>query len=272
MRPTTRILAAIGTCLAIHPWAGRADSSYLINNTTADAFLAAGSPGNPLGANLTTLNFGGAGTLAIAPASSVKGEFDSIIKFNSAGAVSQFNSTYGPGSWKITGFTLSLASNFGGQGEQPNLNALNTINAGSFGIDWLGYDAWVEGNGGGMGTPGYPAANNFVTFQSISTLFSAGSSSLGTYAYNPPGDNIYVSYSLPVDSSFAADAAAGGDISLYFYAADNEVSYLFNARSFGSNHPELDITATAAPEPWTMALLGPGFAGPLVLRSWKRRK
>jgi hypothetical protein len=40
--------------------------------------------GNPAGANLTTNNYGGAGALAIGAASSTKGEFDSVIKFNTA--------------------------------------------------------------------------------------------------------------------------------------------------------------------------------------------
>src|SRR5215469_3961506 len=121
-----------------------AQSIYTINDTTADAFLAAGSPANPVGANLTSLNFGGAGTLAIAPAGSAKGEMDSVIEFNTAAAVSQFNTTYGAGNWQITAITLSLASNFGGQGEQPNNGIFNTINAGQFGIDWLGNNTWVE--------------------------------------------------------------------------------------------------------------------------------
>jgi len=53
---------------------------------------------------------------------------------------------------------------------------------GGFGIDWLGYDNWVEGTGGGMGSPGYPN-NSSVSFDSIPTLFSAGSDSLGAFNY-----------------------------------------------------------------------------------------
>ena len=226
-----------------------------IDTTIADAFLASGSPANPVGTDLTGLNFGGAGTLAIAPASSTKGEFDSVIQFNTAAAISEFNTTYGIGNWEIASLTLSLASNFGVQGEQPNNAIFNTINAGSFGIDWLGYDNWVEGTGSGMGTPGYPS-NSFVSFNSIPTLFTAGSASLGTYTYTPPGNNVYVSYSLPLVSNLVSDAAAGGDVSLYFFAADNQVSYLFNSREFpGGNHPELTLTATVVPEPSTLALV-----------------
>lgn len=263
--------SAIGGVLLTLPFAGRADTSSTINNTTADAFLASGSAGNPVGANLTSLNFGGAGTLAIAPASSTKGAFDSIIKFNTASAVSQFNTTYGAGNWVITSLTLSLASNFGGQGEQPNNAIFNSINAGSFGIDWLAYDSWVEGTGGGMGSTGYPN-NSSVSFNSISTLFSSGSDSLGTYTYTPPGDNIYANYDLPLDSGLVSDSAAGGDVSLYFFAADNQVSYLFNARSYASNHPELTLTAAAVPEPGALSLLAASFGGILLAGKVSRKK
>ena len=259
MKSTHSLLTAV-TCgmILASPFAGRADTSFTINNTTADAFLSGTSP---------TLNFGAAGTLAIAPASSAKGEFDSVIMFNTASAVSQFNTTYGVGNWQITGFTLQLASNFGTQGVQPNNAIFNTINAGSFGIDWLANDSWVEGTGGGNG-----AANGDVSFNSIASLFSAGSDSLGTYTYTPPGNNVYVSYALPLDAGFESDAIAGGALSLYFYAADNQVSYLFNSKEFASNHPELTITAAPVPEPATAALLAVSFGSFLFSRRQKRKK
>ena len=259
----------LGCCAAIIPAASHSQSSFTVNNTIADAFLAAGSAANPVGANLTGLNFGAAGTLAIAPASSTKGEFDSIIEFNLSGAFNQFNSTYGAGNWQVSGLKLSLASNFGGQGEQPNNGIFNSINAGSFGIDWLGDNTWVEGTGGGMGAPGYPS-NSSVSFQSISSLFGNGSSSLGTFTYTPPGDNVYANYALPLDANLVSEAQSGGDASLYFFAADNQVSYLFNARSFSQNHPELIVTAESVPEQSSVILSAFGLAGALAFRLRKR--
>jgi len=193
-----------------------------------------------------------------------------VPEANSAGAVSQFNTTYGAGKWQITGLTLSLASNFGGQGEQPNNGIFNSINAGNFGITWLAYDNWVEGSGGGMGSPGFPN-NSSVSFNSIPTLFSAGSDSLGTYAYAPPGDNIYANYTLPLDANLVADAAAGGDVSLYFYAADNQVSYLFNARSFASNRPEFTLSAAPTPEPATWVMMTLALGGFVAVRRRKMK-
>jgi len=261
----------LGLCLLCATSKVVAQTSYTITTTTADAFLASGSPSNPHGANLTSLNFGGAGTLAIAPASSPDGEFDSVIKFSSAAAISQFNSTYGVGNWTITGLTLTLASNFGVQGSQPNNNIFNTINAGSFGIDWLSYDGWTEGAGSGNGEPGYPG-NSEVSFNSISTLLSGTVDSLGTFTYAPPGNNIYLNYTLPLDAGLVTDAAGGGDVSLYFYAADNQVSYLFNARSYAQNHPELTLTVAPVPEPSALAMVACGLAGLITIRRWKNQK
>ena len=269
MKHTSLIAATCGIIVAC-PFAGKADTSYTVNNTTADAFLASGSAANPLGSDLTSVNFGGAGTLAIAPASATKGEYDSIIKFNLAGAVSQFNTTYGAGNWRVSGLTLSLASNFGTQGAQPNNANFNTINAGSFGIDWLPYVGWTEGTGSGNGTPGYPN-NSFVSFNSISTLFSAGDDSLGTFTYTPPGNNVYANYALPLDSSLVSDATAGGDVSLYFYAADNQVNYLFNARSYAQNHPQITITAAPVPEATSVALLAASLGGLLLSRKHTKK-
>jgi len=67
-----------------------------------------------------------------------------------------------------------------------------------------------------------------------------------------------------------SDAAAGGDVSLYFYAADNQVSYLFNARSFASNHPEWILTAAPVPEPSILALMTTGLGGFLISRCKRR--
>lgn len=135
----------------------------------------------------------------------------------------------------------------------------------------MSYDSWTEGTGGGSGTLGYPN-NSSVSFNSISTLFSGGYDSLGTYSYSPPGDNVYRNYTLPLDANLVSDATAGGDVSLYFYAADNQVSYLFNARSYASNHPELTLTATLVPEPATAALLAASLGSFLCLRRQRRKR
>ncbi len=255
----TVALAFFCVILAV-PTSLRAQTIYTINDTSADAFLSGNNP---------TLNYGQAGTLYVAPASSAKGEFDSIIEFNTAAAVSQFNSTYGAGNWQITAFTLSLTSNFGTNGAKPG-SQFNTISGGNFNIDWLADNTWVEGTGNGMGTT---ATGGAVDFNSISALFSAGSASLGTFTYSPPGNNVAASYSLPLNSSLVSTAEAGEGVSLYFSAADNQISYLFNSKDYTTpaNFPELAITAAPIPEPGTLSLAASALACFLISRRLKQR-
>jgi PEP-CTERM motif len=266
---TIPAIAAISAMTIAFSATSQAQNTFTINDSTSAAFMASGSPSNPNGTDLTEVNYGNAGTLAIAPASSTKGAFDSLLMFNTAAAVNNFNTVYGVGNWTITGVKLSLASNFGVQGSQPNNLIFNTINAGSFGIDWLANNSWNAGTGGGGGTSGYPN-NNYVDYADIPNLLSGGYDSLGDFTYTPPGNNIYQTYTLPVDSGLVANAAAGDNLSLYFYAADNQVSYLFNSQVFASNHPELILTATPAPEPTTLALFGTAGALLIAIRRAKK--
>jgi hypothetical protein len=254
MKTIQNTLITVVCCLtAAAPLAGKADTTFTITNTVADSFLSGNAP---------TLNYGGAGTLAISPAGSPKGEFNSVIKFNPGSAVTQFNTTYGAGNWQIGGLVLRLASSFGTNGTVPSNNNLNPVSGGSFSITWLAGDSWLEGSGGGNG-----AANGAVSFNSISSLFSAGSDPLGTFTYTPPGNNVYASYTLPLTASLVSDATLGGEVSLYFSAADNQIGYLFNSRSFSTANPQLVVTAV--PEPGTIALLTVMIGGLLVSR---RRK
>lgn len=262
------VITAISAMALVFSATSRAQTTYTINDSTAAAFMASGSPSNPDGSDLSEINYGNAGTLAIAPASSTNGAFDSVLMFNTASAVSQFNSLYGAGNWTITGVTLSLASNFGTQGPVNN-RIFDAVNGGSFGIDWLDDNTWIAGNGGGSGTPGYPTTN-FVDYAYIPTLLSYGYDPLGDYNYTPPGNNTYLSYTLPLDSGLLANAAAGTNLSLYFYAADNQISYLFNTQVYSINHPELALTVIEAPEPATLALFG--TAGVLLIAVRRSRK
>jgi hypothetical protein len=251
----TLVAAMSGLLLAL-PGMCRAQS-FTINDTTQGSFLDA---------NLPATNFGGAGTFAISPASSPKGEIDSVLMFNTAAAVTSFNGLYGAGNWAITGLTLSLASNFPTQGEPVSNGIFNNINAGTFGIDWIANNSWVGGSGGGMGGTGFPN-NTSVSFYDIPLLLANGVDSLGLYTYTPPGNQSYLTYNLGLDANLVSGAAAGGDVSLYFYAPTNsQVSYLFNSQNFVSDHPELTLDVTPTPEPGTFALLAAGFGGLLLVR------
>ncbi len=211
----------------------------------ADAFLATGSPDNPEGTDLTGLNFGGAGTLVVAPAASVKGEFQSVLKFNLTNAMAMFNTNYGAGNWTITNISLELTSNYGTSNVQPNNAIFPVISGGNFVIEWLSYDDWVEGTG----TPNLPTSDG-VTYDSLPGLLSGAHEILCTNTYSPPGDNVPVTYTLPLDTNLVADVSNGGDVTFLFYAADDQIGYLFNSYSYGrGNEPLIHVTAILSSMP-----------------------
>jgi hypothetical protein len=216
--------------------------------TSADAFLATGSPTNPEGADLTGLNFGAAGLLVVAPASSTNGEFQTVMKFNLANAVGLFNTNYGAGNWAITGISLNLASNNGTNGTQPDNAMFPVVAGGQFVIEWLSDDAWVEGTG----KPNQTTTDG-VTYNSLPDLLSGAREIVSTNTYAPPDNNVPIVYPLPLNTNLVNDVAAGGDVSLRLYAADNQIAYLFNSHEFGrGNQPLITVTATPR-QPWISA-------------------
>jgi hypothetical protein len=232
-RTIVSVILSLGICSLLE-----AQVTCTITNY-ADAFLAAGSPANPEGADLTGLNFGAAGLLAIAPAASVKGEFQSILKFNLSNGIALFNTTYGANNWTVSGVSLELTSNFGVAGVQPNNPIFNVISGGQFVIEWLSDDDWVEGTG----TPNIPTTDG-VTYDSLPSLLMGLHEILCTNTYTPPGIDVPVTWTLPLNTNLVADIAAGGDVTFLFYAADNQVGYLFNSQNFGQgNAPLIHVAA-----------------------------
>jgi len=207
--------------------------------TSQSAFLATGSADNPVGTDLTNLNFGGAGTLAISPASADKGQFQSLLMFNFAGAVSLFDSAYGSNRWVVTSISLQLASNYGTGGVQPNNKIFNVISGGNFVIEWLPDNDWVQGTG----TPNLPTTDG-VTFNSLPGLESGPCKILCTNTYTPPGNFVPVTYTLPLDANLVAEIESGTNATLLFFAADNQIGYLFNSVKFGNgDQPLINVTA-----------------------------
>src|SRR5215469_16818765 len=169
--------------LCIAPFAD-AQTTFTITSS-ADAFLATGSPDNPAGTNLTGLNFGAAGQLVVAPPSGIKGEFQTILQFDLTGETNLFNTTYGTNNWTITTISLDLASNNGGEGEQPKNLIFPAVNGGAFIIEWLSDDNWPEGTG----TPNNPTMDG-VTYNSLPQLLASPHAIISTNTYVPPGDNV----------------------------------------------------------------------------------
>lgn len=216
--------------------------------SSADAFVCTGSPNYQNGADLTGLNFGDAGTLAIAPASAAKGEFRSVMRFSLSNVVSGFNAVYGTNGWQITGISLELTSNYGTGGVQPNNPIFNVISGGQFVIEWLADADWIEG----AGTPSLPTTDG-VTWNSLPALLVGAHVPLCTNTYLPPGNNVHVFWPLPLETQLVADAGTGGKVSFYFYSTDEQVGYLFNSYKYGrGNEPLIHVIAT----PWLRILSG----------------
>jgi len=92
---------------------------------------------------LRSWNFGGAGTLVVAPPSSLKGEFQSLLRFDFTNAPGLFNTNFGTNNWIITNASLELTSDYGVEGVQPNNPMFDVISGGRFVIEWLTDDGCV---------------------------------------------------------------------------------------------------------------------------------
>jgi hypothetical protein len=219
-------------------------------NPSADAFVTTGPSGN-----LSGNNYGGSGAVSLSAAGLPQGELQSVLKFDSSGAVASFDSAFGAGQWTLQSVTLQLTAT------PANNSIFNTPAAGQFGIAWMQNDSWIEGSG----TPGSPGATG-ITFNSLQSTFTGpGDEPLGTFSFSGATSGAF-SYSLALTPGFTADLLAGGNLSLHLFAADGSVSGVFNSRSFvtAANRPLLTIVAV--PEPGTLTL---GALGLVLLGSWR---
>ena len=193
----------------------------------ADAFVAASNP---------TSNYGGASRLAVAAPGLAQGEFQSVLRFDTSGAIAAFDSSLGAGHWSIQSVTLAL-------------NAMNPVNlifnqqaAGSFTIRWTVNNAWVEG----IGMPNTPGSTG-VTFDTLPTFLSSDDELLGTFTTDGSITG-FATYPLALTPGFLSGLTAGGPVGLHLAAADNAVGYLFNSRNFNNPAawPVLTITAISS--------------------------
>jgi hypothetical protein len=239
-------LFAAATCL------GQAAFS---SQSMADAFVTSGG-------SLSSSNFGGAGALAVSAGGLPQGEFQSVLKFNLAGAENSFNAQFGVGQWTIQSVTLELSSS-------PHGNSIfNNIAAGQFNVSLMQNNSWVEGTG----TGGVPTSDG-VSFNSLLGVYvnNAADQALGTFSF-PGGSSGQNAYTLALSSGLVSDVMAGGDTSLRLFAADDSVSYLFSSRSGGTAavQPTIVVDAVAVPEPGSATLCAAALFMFLLLQSVRR--
>lgn len=122
----------------------------------------------------------------------------------------------------------------------PNNPIFNVICGGQFVIEWLADDDWLEGTG----TPSSPTTDG-VCYESLPDLLAQRRETLATNTYTPPGNNVPVFWPLPLTANLWNNVTNGADLNLRFYAADNQVSYLFNSYKYGrGNQPLILVVAS----------------------------
>jgi hypothetical protein len=226
---------------------GQAATSSI--NPIADAFVDSNVPDN---------NYGGAGKLGVAATGKPLGEFQSVLKFDLASTKTAFDSQFGIGQWTIQSVTLQLTAS------AVNDPIFNAISAGQFKISWMQNDSWTEGTG----TPGVPTTDG-ITWNTLPTFLGPNDEDLGTFAFNGATSGS-TTYTLTLTPAFTADLLAGNIVSFRTLAADSNISYLFNSRSFATAASRPVLTVTAVPEPGSCALALSGLSV-LLHRRLRRR-
>jgi PEP-CTERM motif len=227
-------------------------ATTIISNATADAFVTPGSDGS-----LANNNYGAAGKLGVAASGKPKGEFQSVLKFDLASTKTAFDTQFGIGQWTIDSITLQLTAS------APNDPIFNAINAGQFTISWMQNDTWIEGTG----TPGVPTSDG-ITWNTLPSFLGPSDENVGTFSFNGATSGA-TTYTLTLTSGLTADVLAGGVISLRTFAADSDVSYLPQSRTFNTASARPMLSVTAVPEPSSSALL---LAGLLLLARKRLRR
>jgi len=200
---------------------------------TADAFVSAADPGG---------NFGAAGALALAASGLAKGEFQSVLQFDTSSAKNGFDLTFGAGQWSVEEVTLALTAAF------PGNPIFNSQSSGQFSVSWMQNDSWLEGTG----KPRLPTTDG-IAFDTLASFLGAGDRGLGTFGFDGSTDGKDV-YSLIPEADFLADVAAGHPVSLRLFAADPGIAYVCNARDYTTAEYRPTLSITAVPEPGSMAL------------------
>ena len=272
-----RGLAIAACCAALLHTSAHAAISI---QATADSFVFTGIGPNSAGYyDAASRNFGAMNSRQVAGAGNSKGEFDSVIRFDTSSAVASLNLQYGAGNWTITGVSLTLCTsdNVAGPGlfNYPG-------SAGNFIVSWMASDGiWAQGTGyKNNGTGAGNAADhnvtgaNFtsgVTWNSLrATLAIYPATLLSACYYQDLGMLQTETFNLGASNSgFINTLRTGGAVSLLLAPGDNSVAFNFTSHNYGAGadpyNPTLTLTIDSTPlvassdvplPPWANLTLG----------------
>ena len=204
------------------------------NSFSADAFVRAAAP---------TFNYGGAGALSVSGANATNGQnvtngaFDSFVRFNSAGVVTNFDSMFGTNNWVINGARLRVT-----EVGAPN-NAVFNRGTGSFEVRWIADNDWTEGTG----RPNAPTMDGISYSNEVTLLNSNADLSLGTFTN--AGVDGTMSFWLELPAGFLSNVRAGTYVGLFLTASDSGIGFTFNSRDYQGAGAQPDIEISAVPRP-----------------------
>jgi len=208
---------------------------------------------------------------------------NSLFKFSIGSFVTGLNNTYGVGNWTVSNIQLTL---------QYTLYANNSrfgAGAGTFDIEWVANDSWVQGS---VNPPYVTSASGLSSWSGGQALVGSENYTWTTPAYTGSNGDLAVpgvwvtdktgpkqstiSYSLDSDPAFVADitsASAASDpaVSLDLIATSPTMGMTIFTGG-GSTLPTLtfDVVTQSVPEPASYAYMLVGLGGLTLLRFRRR--
>jgi hypothetical protein len=230
---------------------------------TSDTFVI--SSGSCISDASPDRDYGNGGALHVAGINSSdpsKGEFKSLLRFDTSSVQSEFDDLYGQGNWTIESISLTLTLSTW----PSNMIFNGPCTNGDFSILLMSDDRWIEGDG----TPNV-VSNSGVTWNTLPNYLDGNEPILGTYTYTnlyPSGNpkSFVETYALAVQPGIVNDLMSDDELSLLFIPVDESVGFSFTGRLTTkiADRPTLTITAIEVPEPSIISLL---ILGNLWLRS-----
>lgn len=217
------VVTALGCALT---WTRGVSAQTTVASVDADAFVSAARPES---------NFGGGGLLAVSAAGLPNGEFQSLIRFDTAAVAAHFDTLYGAGRWSVYRVRLSLNAT------PPSNSTLNPASPGSVAVRWIANDAWIEGTG----TPRNPTIDG-VTWSTLPQLSGPTDEPIGAISYAGQISG-RLAAQLTLAPLLLDDIENGRMLTLRLSAGDAAVSAVFNSRSFFADTNRPQLTVSVAP-------------------------